>query len=62
MILQWVMMLLGMPHCGTISGSDIARDIHYDVIMVNEVAMCTYHGITMYNDITMNLFCYVLLR
>ncbi len=29
---QWVMTLLGMPHCGTLMGNNIARDIHYDSI------------------------------
>ncbi len=37
---QWVMMLLGMPHCGTTMGN-ITRDIHYDVTMDNDIAMCT---------------------
>ncbi len=45
---QWIMTLLGMPHCGTTMGNDVARDVHYDV--------------TMDNDIAMNLLCYVLLR
>ncbi len=45
---QWVMMLLGIPHCGTTIGNNVARDIRYDV--------------TMDNDVAMNLFCYVLLR
>ncbi len=27
--------------------------------MSNDVAMCTYHDITMHNDVTMNLFYYV---
>ncbi len=44
---QWVMTLLGMPHCGTTMGNDIARDVHYDI--------------TMDNDVAMNLLCYVLL-
>ncbi len=41
------MPLLGMPHCGTTMGDDVAMDIHYDV--------------TMDNDVAMNFFCYVLL-
>ncbi len=45
---QWVMMLLGMPYCGTTMGNDVAKDVHYDV--------------TMDNDVAMNLFCYVLQR
>ncbi len=28
--------------------------------MSNDVAMCTYHGITMHDDIAINLFYYVL--
>ncbi len=31
MTLQWVMMLLGKPHCGTTMGNNVARDIHYSV-------------------------------
>ncbi len=38
---QWVMTLLGMPHCGTTMGNDVARDIHYDITMDNDIAMCT---------------------
>ncbi len=41
------MMLLGTTHGGTTIGNNVARDIHYDV--------------TMDNDVAMNLFCYVLL-
>ncbi len=33
--------LLGMPPCGTTMGNDIVRDIHCDVTMDNDVAMCT---------------------
>ncbi len=40
-ISQWLMTLLGMPHCGTTMGNDVARDIHCDATMDNEVAMCT---------------------
>ncbi len=36
---QWVMMLLGMPHCGTTMGNDVARDIHCDITMDNDIAM-----------------------
>ncbi len=38
---QWVMTLLGMPHCGTTMGINVARDIHYDVTMDNDDAICT---------------------
>ncbi len=39
-------------------GNDIARDVHCEITMSNDVAMCTY-GITMHNDVAMNLFYYV---
>ncbi len=39
-----------------IIGNNVARDIHCDVTMSNSIAICTYHGITMHNDVTMNLF------
>ncbi len=42
-------------------GNDISRDIHCDVIMDNNVAMCTYHGIII-DNVAMNLLCYVLLH
>ncbi len=35
------MMLLGMSHCGTTMGNNIARDIHYDITMDNDVVMYT---------------------
>ncbi len=38
---QWVITLLGMPHCDTTMGNNVARDIHYDVTMDNDVAMYT---------------------
>ncbi len=37
-----------MPHCVITMGNDVAMDVYYDV--------------TMDNDVTMNLRCYVLLR
>ncbi len=37
--------------------NDVARDIH--CVMSNNIAMCTYHGITLYNDVLMKLFYYV---
>ncbi len=38
---QWAMTLLGIAHCGTKMGNNVARDIHYDVTMDNDVAMYT---------------------
>ncbi len=37
----------------------VARDIHCDITMSSDIAMCTYHGITMHNDVAMNLFYYI---
>ncbi len=37
---QWVMTLLGMLHCSTTMGNDVARDIYYDVTM-DDITMCT---------------------
>ncbi len=36
---QWLMTLLRMPHCGTIMGNDVARDIHCDTTMDNDVVV-----------------------
>ncbi len=38
---QWVITLLGMPHCDTTMGNNVARDILYDVTMDNDIAMYT---------------------
>ncbi len=40
-------------------GNDMASDIHCDVTMSNDVAMCIYRGITMHRGIAMDLFYYV---
>ncbi len=39
--------------------NDIARDIHCDVTVGNNVTKCTYNGVTMDNDVAINLFCYM---
>ncbi len=66
------MMLLGMPISEITMGSEVSKDIHCDVTMHNDLAMCTcgitMHndvamctcGITMHNDVATNLFYYVL--
>ncbi len=41
--------------------NDIVWDIHCDVTMSNYIATCTYHAITMHNDIAMSFFYNVLL-
>ncbi len=40
-------------------GNDVARDAHCEITMSNNVTMCTHHGFTMHNDVSMNLFYYV---
>ncbi len=35
-------------------GNDVVRDIDCDITMSNVIAMCTYHCITMHNDVPMN--------
>ncbi len=40
-------------------GNDVSRDVHCNVTIINGVDMCIYHGITMHNDIAMNIFYYV---
>ncbi len=44
-------------HCEITMGNDVARDIHSDIIMSNDIAMCTctYHGIIMHYNVVMNL-------
>ncbi len=48
-------MLLGMR----IIGNYVTRDIHCDITMSNDIVMYTYDGITMHNDVAMNLFYYI---
>ncbi len=50
MTLQWVMMLLGMHIVKSQFGNDIAGNIHCDITMSNDIAICTYHCITMHNE------------
>ncbi len=46
-----------------ITVGNVTRDIHIhcDVTMNSDMAVCKYHGITMHNDVAINLFHYVLL-
>ncbi len=48
-------------HCDITMSNDVTRDIHCDVTMSHDIDMCTYHGISMHNNVAMNLFYYVLL-
>ncbi len=51
-----------VTHYDITMGNNIFRDSHCEITMGNivGVAMCTY-DITMHNDLTINLFYYVLL-
>ncbi len=43
-------------HCEIIMGNDVVKDIYIcDFTMSNNISTCTYHGITIHNDIAMNL-------
>ncbi len=46
-------------HFDITMGNDISRDIHCDITLSNYFAMCTYHGITMYSEVTMNILYYI---
>ncbi len=43
-------------HCEIRISKDVAREIHFDIRKSNKIALCTYHGITMHNDISINFF------
>ncbi len=34
-----------------IMGNDVARNVQCDITLRNDLTMCTYHGITMLNDL-----------
>ncbi len=55
---QWVMTLLGMLILKSQWVMMLLRTSKSHLIG-NDVAMCTYHGITMHNNVAMNLFYYV---
>ncbi len=54
---QWVMMLWGT--C-IVKSQWVMTLLGTSIVKQQWVDMCTYHGITMHNDIAMNLFYYVL--
>ncbi len=41
-------------------GNDVARDVHCEIIMDHDVAMSTYHYVTIHTDVARTLI-YVLL-
>ncbi len=58
MISQWLITLPVIP----IVRSQRVMDTHFDITMSNGIGLCTYHGITMCNDIAINFFYYVVLH
>ncbi len=49
-------------HCEITMGNNVARYVPCDITMSNDIddiAMYTYHGITMHNDVAMNILYYV---
>ncbi len=57
MTAQWVMTLLGMHILKSQWVMTFAKDIHCNVTISNDVAMCTYHGVTIHNDYKPFLLC-----
>ncbi len=51
-----------MTHYDITIGNDVARDVHYEIIMGHSIVVGTYHDITMHIDVAMTLIYYVLLR
>ncbi len=51
-----------MTHYDITIGNDVARDVHYEIIMGHSIVVGTYHNVTMHTDVAMTLIYYVLLR
>ncbi len=51
-----------MTDCDITIGNDVARDVHYEIIMGHSIVVGTYHDLTMHTDVVMTLIYYVLLR
>ncbi len=49
-----------MTHYDITIGNDVVKDIHCDIIMGHDVAIGTYHYVTMHTDVARTLI-YVLL-
>ncbi len=50
-----------MTHYDITIGNDVARDVHYEIIMGHRIIVGTYHDVTMHTDVAMTLIYYVLL-
>ncbi len=49
-----------MTHYDITIGNDVARDVHYEIIMGHSIVVGTY-DVTMHTDVAMTLIYYVLL-
>ncbi len=50
-----------MTHYDITIGNDVARDVHYEILMGHSIIVGTYHDATMHTDVAMTLIYYVLL-
>ncbi len=51
-----------MTHYDITIGNDVARDVHYEIIISHGIVMGTYHDVTMHTDVATPLIYNVLLR
>ncbi len=51
-----------MTHYDITIGNDVARDVHFYIIMGHDVVIGTYHDVTMQTDVARMLIYYVLIR
>ncbi len=49
-------LLWSLTHYDITMGNDVARGIYCDVIMSDDIIMCTYYVITMLNGIAVSFF------
>ncbi len=59
-ITLWTIYFCSLTHYDITITNDITRDVHCDIIMDHDVAMGTYHYVTMQTDIA-RMLTYVLL-
>ncbi len=50
-----------MTHYDITIGNNIARYVHYELIMGDSIVVGTYHDVTMQTDVAMTLIYYVFL-
>ncbi len=51
-----------MTHYDITMGNNVARDVHYEIIMSHSIVVGPYHDVTMHTVVAMTLIYYVLLR